>query len=290
MTQAAGREPNAARSTPGSAARNEAGGAARNEAGRAARNATPRLPRPTLPDAELPTPPWRRPPKGARSRTPISLERIVDEALRIIDVEGTDGVTMRRVAAELGTGPASLYAYVESRDELLRLVHDRVIAEVEFPDFETMPWKEAIRVWALDVYDVYHRHGDIALLSFAEIPTGPEALRGAEEMAAALLRAGVPERVALWALDRLALYIGADAYEGWLMRRRFGGGTIEESERRGMAYFEQVGQFFASLPREQFPTIVDHVGAMMGGDGEERFLFGLDLLLDGIESRIPRVE
>ncbi len=286
MTPAAGREPNAARGT----ARDAAAAAERDAERDAAPNAALGLPRPTLPRSELPTPPWRRPQKGARSRTPISLERIVDEALRIVDVEGTEGVTMRRIAAELGTGPASLYAYVESREELLRLVHDRVIAEVEFPDFEAMPWKEAMRLWALHVYDVYHRHGDIALLSFAEIPTGPEALRGAEEMAAALLRAGVPERVSMWALDRLALYIGADAYEGWLLRRRFGGSTIEESEERGMAYFEQVGAFFASLPRERFPTIVDHVGVMMGGDGNERFLFGLDLLLDGIESRIPRVE
>jgi AcrR family transcriptional regulator len=236
----------------------------------------------------LPTPAWKRPPKGARARTPISLERIVDEALRIIDAEGTEGVTMRRVAAELGTGPASLYAHVESRDELLRHVHDRVITEVEFPDFDTMGWKDALRLWARGLYDVYHRHGDIALLSFAEIPTGPGALRGAEGIAAALLRAGVPEQVALWALDRLALYVAADAYEGWLLRRRFGGDTLEESERRGLAYYRQVGQFFASLPREQFPTIVDHVDVLMGGDGETRFRFGLDLLLDGIESRIPK--
>jgi AcrR family transcriptional regulator len=238
-------------------------------------------------DLALPIAPWRQPPRGVRARTPISLERIVETALRIVDAEGTDGVTMRRVASELGTGPASLYAYVASREELLRQVHDRVITEVALPDFDALPWREAMRAWALSIHDVYHRHGDIALLSFAEIPVGPEALRAAEVTASGLLRAGVPEQVAMWALDRIALYVAADAYEGWLLSRRFGGETVAESEARAMAYFEQVGEYFRALPAERFPTLVGHLDAMMGGDGEARFLFGLDLLLDGIESRIP---
>ena len=67
---------------------------------------------------------------GARAAAPLSLDAIVDVALRIVDEEGTEAVSMRRVAAEFDTGPASLYAYVANKDELLRLVLDRIIDEI----------------------------------------------------------------------------------------------------------------------------------------------------------------
>jgi AcrR family transcriptional regulator len=237
--------------------------------------------------ADLPEAPWRPRPRTTRARTPISLARIVDTALRIVDAEGTDGVTMRRVATELGTGPASLYAYVGSREELLVRVHERVIEEVDFPDWRALGWQEAMRRFATSIHDVYRRHADIALLSFADVPTTEPALRGAEDLLAAMLEGGVPMRVAAWSLDRLSLYIGADAYEGWLMQRRFGGATPEESERRGRAYFDQVGQFFAALPRDRFPVMTTHVDEMMDGDGEERFRFGIDMFIAGIASTVP---
>ncbi len=236
---------------------------------------------------EIPRAPWRPKATAARPRTPISLERIVDAAVRIIDSEGTGAVTMRRVAADLDTGAASLYAHVGSREDLLSHAHERVIADIAPPHFADLSWQDALREWAHRVYDVYRRHNDIARLSFADIPTGPAALTAMETMSSALLRAGVPAQVAMWALDRLALYVAADAYEGWLLGQRFGGGTPDEAETAGMEYFGQVASFFGSLPRERFPTILDNLDIMMSGDGRERFSMGLDLLIDGIASRIP---
>jgi AcrR family transcriptional regulator len=240
------------------------------------------------PSEPIPVPPWRPRPRVIRARTPLSLERIVDVALGIVDAEGTEGVTMRRVANELGTGPASLYAYVDSREELLQRVHERVIEEVLFPDFHALGWEEGVRRFALSCHEVYRRHADIALLSFADIPTTERSLQGAEDMMAAMLQGGVPARVAAWALDRLSLYIAADAYEGWLMQVRFGGATPEESEELGRVYFEQVGGFFGSLPAQRFPTIISHLDEMMGGDGEERFRFGIDMFVAGIASQVSR--
>ena len=236
----------------------------------------------------IPVPPWRPQPREIRARTPISLDRIVDVALAVADAEGIEGVTMRRVASELGTGPASLYAYVDSREELLQRVHERVIAEVRFPDFASLGWEEGMRQFALRAHEVYRRPADIALLSFADVPTTAPALSGVESMLAAMLAGGVPARVATWALDRLALYIAADAYEGWLMHQRFGGSTPEESEKLGRAYFDQIGDFFAALPKDRFPTMTAHLTEMMEGDGEERFLFGVDMFIAGIASQVPR--
>ncbi len=82
----------------------------------------------------------------ARRRRPLSLDAIVDVALRIVDEEGTEAVSMRRVAAEFDTGPASLYAYVANKDELLRCVLDRIIEEIVVPEGDT--WQEVVRGFA----------------------------------------------------------------------------------------------------------------------------------------------
>jgi AcrR family transcriptional regulator len=72
----------------------------------------------------IPSPPWNRvPPRSSiRRRDPLNRKAIVDAAIRILDVDGLDGFTMRRVAEALGTGPASLYWHVGSKDGLLDLV------------------------------------------------------------------------------------------------------------------------------------------------------------------------
>ena len=84
-------------------------------------------------EVDLPEPPWRRRSKKTR-RQVLDRDRIVEVALRIIDEEGIDGLSMRRIAEELDTGPASLYAHVSGKEELLDLVLDRVIGEIELPE------------------------------------------------------------------------------------------------------------------------------------------------------------
>ena len=78
----------------------------------------------------VPPPPWQRLPQRRsrrRGRDPITREQIVETALRLLDRDGLDQLSMRRVADELDTGPASLYWHVGSKDGLLDLLFDRVI-------------------------------------------------------------------------------------------------------------------------------------------------------------------
>ena len=97
---------------------------------------------------ELPAPPWQRyPPERTRrrGREPITREAIVDAALRLLDRDGLDELSMRRLADELDTGPASLYWHVGSKDGLLELVFDRLIGEVELPAPEPARWQEQVK-------------------------------------------------------------------------------------------------------------------------------------------------
>jgi AcrR family transcriptional regulator len=104
------------------------------------------------------------------ARPALGLEAIVDVALGLIDAEGVDAVSMRRVAAAFDTGPASLYAYVSNKQELLEKVLDRIIAEGEVPQGGT--WQEIIRGWAHNARSIFMSHQDAARLSFAYIPHG----------------------------------------------------------------------------------------------------------------------
>jgi len=77
-----------------------------------------------------PEPPWWTPRKATAPRRALSRQAIVAAALGILRAEGMDAVSMRRVASELGTGPASLYAHVANKDELLELLYDELLVSI----------------------------------------------------------------------------------------------------------------------------------------------------------------
>jgi AcrR family transcriptional regulator len=230
---------------------------------------------------DIPTPPWRRPRKTGRRRRPLSQELIVDTAMGILDSEGLDALSMRRVAQELRTGPASLYAHVANKDELLELMIDRVVGEMEVPAPEPGRWQEQIIESALAAQHVWTRHPGIARAALANIPVGPNSLRYAEGLLAILRGAGVPDQPAGWFLDRLSLYVLADAFEESLHRERG-----RQSEEDAHEYFAQIRAYYESLPPERFPNISAMVGPLMSGDGEERLRFGVELMVRGLASYV----
>ena len=113
----------------------------------------------------LPPPPFQRvPERGAgRRRDPLTREAIVAAALNVLDRDGLDGFSMRRVAEELDTGAASLYWHVGSKDGLLDLVFEEVIGEHEIPDPDPERWQEQIKEAARAMRGTIQRHRDIFL-------------------------------------------------------------------------------------------------------------------------------
>jgi AcrR family transcriptional regulator len=228
--------------------------------------------------ADLPVPSWKRTRQPASPRVTLTQDVIVETALRLLDRDGLDGVSMRRVAEELNTGAASLYAHVANKEELLDLVLDKISSEVDIPEPDPEHWQDQIRDIGMRMYAIYGAHRDIAVVNLANIPTSPNALRVAEGTLAILLAGGVPPQIAAWALDRLALYISADAYEGSLLSKR----QIESG--LPMAEFIEkftsgIRDFYANLPSDRFPAITTHLGNLISGSSEQRFAFGLDMII-----------
>ena len=219
-----------------------------------------------------------------RRRRPLSLAAIVDAAMAILDAEGLDAVSMRRVAGHFDTGPASLYAYVANRDELLQHVLHRVVDEIVV--LEKDSWQETLRSWVLEGRRVMARHADVARLTFGTVPVTERMVEAVEVLLRQMIQGGVPPRVASWALDITSLFLGADVYEGWLMAQKFADGSGRDVEEIGQDYFQGIAAGFASLPRERFPYLLDNLGLMMSGGSDDRFVFGLDLLIAGIAAQV----
>ncbi|GIG57729.1 transcriptional regulator [Longispora fulva] len=227
----------------------------------------------------LPVPPWeQRPQKRRSTKQPLSQEAIVAAAFKILDAEGLEAVTMRRIADELDTGPASLYAHVANKDELYALLLDQAAGEVRLPAPDAEHWQDRAKDFLRDLNRVLISHKDLGRAALARIPVSPNALASSEALLAILRTGGVPDQDCAWAADILSLYVVAHAYENGLQQ-------LHGDEDEGMAYVAAIGEYFHQLPSDRFPNIVGLAGLLTTGDGDVRFEFGLDLLIRGLAAR-----
>lgn len=202
---------------------------------------------------------------------------MLSAALRIVDRDGLDALSMRRVAQELGTGAASLYAYFANKDELLEQLLDRVIGEIPLPKPGTADWVAEVKRSCYASRAVFVAHRDLVKVARARIPVGPNSLRYTEALLAVLRGAGVPDRIAAWGIDQLSLVIVADAVEAALHADQ---GRTTDAD--AAPYLAQVRDYVAGLPADQFPNLVAMASAMVEGSGDERFAFAIDLMVDGL--------
>jgi AcrR family transcriptional regulator len=233
--------------------------------------------------------PWRhqRSAAGRPVRTPLTRDEIVQAALRIVRVEGIDAASMRRVAAEFETGPSSLYAHVANKDELLQLMFDEMCGTITVPVPDPARWQEQIKELARACYQAMLDHNDLARAALATVPTGPNAMRVSEAMLALMLAGGVPARIAGWALDRIFLYITADAYELSIWR-----GHVSSAGTDKETFLEQLSSdlqaYYAELPEETYPHLRKHAAEIVGDiNGTDRFEFGLDMIVGGLSRHVP---
>jgi len=204
----------------------------------------------------------------------LSKQRVVDEAIRLADREGVDGLSMRRLAATLGAGAMSLYHYVANKEELLDAMVDIVFQEIELPPQET-DWQSAIRQRAVSARRVLARHPWAVGLMESRTSPGPANLRHHEAVTACLRRAGFSVVMA--------------THANWLLDSYVYGFALQEAslpfdtadELAGMAE----GVYLPQLPPDEFPYLNESAAALVaaGFDPAEQFIFGLDLVLAALE-------
>ncbi len=222
--------------------------------------------------AAVPDPPWwhSRDESPRADRRPLTRDAIVDAALTVLERDGLAGLSMRRLAKELGSGAASLYWHVGGKEELLGLVLDRIVGESKVPEPDPANWQEQVKAMLRETRRVLTSRRDAGQLSMGRVPTGPNALPVMDRSIGVLRAAALPAQVIAYAADMFALYVGGFAFE-------------ESAETEPVAP-EQIRAYWESLPREQFPNLSELATELTAGDNEERFEFALELLVRGLEA------
>ena len=130
---------------------------------------------------------WLRPARGSRGRAPEhTRDGIAAAAVRLADTDGLGAVTMRSVAEALGGGSASLYRYVESRDELVALMIDQVNGEIDYTVLDHAGWLADLLALGRQSRDVYLRHPWLTDTPAATSDLGPNAVEYLEHALGAL--------------------------------------------------------------------------------------------------------
>ncbi|HEX4062986.1 MAG TPA: TetR/AcrR family transcriptional regulator C-terminal domain-containing protein [Streptosporangiaceae bacterium] len=226
----------------------------------------------------LPEPPWRVARKPS-SRAPLTRQAIVDAALRVLDSDGMDGLSMRRVGEELGAGAASIYWHVRNKDELLQLVFERVMEEAELPPPDPSRWQEQLGTLAVQMRAILNRHRDVARISLGRAPTGPTVAVFTEWMFTLLKPVGIPDKVIAYLGDLFGLYVGAFAFEESL-----GGEVLDIQGQPPEQFLEMIKDYMRSLPEDRFPYTRQAADLIFAGDRDDRYAFGVDLMIRGLQT------
>jgi TetR/AcrR family transcriptional regulator, tetracycline repressor protein len=209
------------------------------------------------------------------TRDPLTRERVIEAAMRVMDEEGLEAVSMRRVAREVGVEAMSLYHHVEDKEDLLDGICEHVMAQFDFPE-PVEDWAENCRRGARAWRRLLQAHPAVMRL-FAE-QRGPirsiDSVRPMEFALRILRSCGLTDRDTAQAFHAFGGYI-----QGFVMMElgSIAGGSDEEHQKAH-------AELAATLP-DEFAALQACSPYFAECDPDEQFEFGLDLLIRGLEAK-----
>ncbi|WP_326581927.1 TetR/AcrR family transcriptional regulator [Streptomyces sp. NBC_00481] len=224
----------------------------------------------------------RRPSRGPKPG--LTLDRIVEAAVQVADAEGLHALSMRRVATELGTGTMSLYRYVPGKAELLDLMLDRVQRPSENPaDLGDGGWRSALEAMGRATLALYRRHPWLLQVNQSRPVLGPSALDGMEKVLSRIKSMGLTDP------ELISVIIAVDGYVVGAARTQL---YQQEAEHRSGLTDAEFWQAQAPVLEElmasgRYPLLSSLSEDAFGTDFDH-FEFGLQRLLDGLETLVAR--
>jgi AcrR family transcriptional regulator len=223
-----------------------------------------------MPEQPTSAPTRTQPRPGPRNS--LTRERIADTALELVDREGVEALTMRRLASELGVGTMTLYGYFRDKDELLDHAIDRAARRYNLSPGEGA-WRPRLRELITTVWRSLSEHPSAVQIRSRRPILNPGALRACEAGMTILRDAGFETReaAAVWRL--LFTYVfGYAAFSAY-----------EPSEELKSEWREEL----SVLPPDQYPITSGSAGELVNWmAGSEPFEQGLEIILDGLEARL----
>jgi TetR/AcrR family tetracycline transcriptional repressor len=211
-----------------------------------------------------------------RKRRTLDQAQVVRAALELLDEVGMDELTMRRLAERLDVKAASLYRHVRDKEELLVLLGDQIAGEIPSVS-STGAWQDRLAEMAHHVRRGLLAHRDAARVLAATPPFGPRRLRHIEALLRILRDAGFSGRDAA----RAAYHCNNFVTEFVADEARFAAFTGgSRAARKKM--FSDARRYFKSLPRDEYPILVELADDLADDDADANFQFGIELLLRGL--------
>ena len=200
----------------------------------------------------------------------MSRRRVLEEAVRFVDREGLEALTMRKLGAELGVEAMSLYNHVPNKGALLDGMVEVLLGELEVPP-ENHGWEERIREGYRAFRRLAHEHSNVFPLLVNRPPDTMDGVWLVEEFLKTLEEAGFGKETALHAFRALSSYTF-----GYAM-----------AEIRGFALEPDGSRLGAHrLSPEEFPRLCELRTQLENVDHDAEFEFGLDLIISGLQTRL----
>jgi len=212
-------------------------------------------------------------PGRSRGRPPVPKERIVATALKIVDEEGAEALSLRVLAQRLDSSTATLYRHFSNRAELISHVIDHTFGGVpaQAEELRGLGWEDACRAMATWMFENLRRHPNVAALLLAQSPTGLNAMAFRESVLQVFLDAGFPPPVAIRCYATLARFVLGFAIQ-------LDGGEAEDAA---------LAEAYRNSGEDNLPA-TGAVAAFVPVPLDDEFSFGLDLLLAGLAHQQPR--
>jgi AcrR family transcriptional regulator len=203
---------------------------------------------------------------------PLSRERVLEAALRLVDEGGLEALSMRKLAGELGVQAMSLYNHVANKDDIIDGLVDIVVAEIEVPRFD-LDWKTAMRRRSISAHEMLLRHPWATMPLVSRINVGPAMLTYINGTLGCLYEAGF----SLERADQIWNAIDSHIYGFTLQELNF---PVEAEN-----YSEAAKTGLPLIPEDLYPYMnkLTHAVIEKRYDGISDFNFGLELLLDGLD-------
>ncbi|MFC9845390.1 TetR/AcrR family transcriptional regulator [Streptomyces sp. NPDC060223] len=208
-----------------------------------------------------------RPAKPALTR-----DGIVATAVEITRAEGLQKVTMRRLAQELDTGPASLYVYVRNTAELHAAVLDELLGTVESPPADDGDWRERLEKVLTSYTGVLFEYRGLAQSALVARPSGEHYLNLVERLLALLDEGGVPPGQAAWGVDLLLQVATATAAEH----------AVQDGAAGTQDDWDALTHALQNASRDTHPRIASLADELLAGPPEARMAWGFQMLINGI--------
>jgi len=209
-----------------------------------------------------------RPAKPALTRAGI-----VATSVELMRAEGLDRVTMRRLAQELDTGPASLYVYVRSTAELHAAILDELLGAVDLaPVGAGRDWRDRLTHVLTSYIEVLFEHPALARSALVARPSGEHYLDLVEAVLALLSEGGLSAARAAWAVDLLLLFATATAAEQ----------STRDQAVDTQDEWDALTSALRDASRDRHPHIAALGGTLLSGTGRARLAWGFQALISGV--------